>query len=202
MAGANPGYRPLDVAISTGVFIMNLFLSLLTHRSFFIRAAIGMVIGAVLFFGMWAASLAWLPEGFFLRLPRPSINNCQLDVWQTLRAFLWNLILTGGLTVLASFFVVNRFPFGYVVPWLMFAIYGGLLGTNSFGCPNPEGPLGISLTVLWTRAGFREIVGYLLIAAALGNQFLWRQTSFFKLHVEKVYSWKEFKLNSQVIFGV
>ena len=181
---------------------MNTLVSLLTHRSFFVRAAIAIIVGVVIFFGTWAASLAWLPEGFFLVLPRPSINNCQQDVGQTVRAFLWNLVLTGGLTSFASLFAVNRFPLGYIVPWMMFAAYGGLLGTNSFSCPNPEGPLPISLSVLWTRAGFRETIGYLLIAAALSNQFLWRQPSFFKVQVERGRSWKEFKLNTEMTFGL
>jgi hypothetical protein len=181
---------------------MNTLLSLLTHRSFIVRAATGIIMGAVIFFGMWALSLAWLPEGFFLELPRPSINNCQQDLWQALRAFLWNLILTGSLTAFASLFALSRFPLGYVVPWMIFASYGGMLGTNSFSCPNPEGPIPMSLSVLWTRAGFREIVGYLLIAAALANQYFWQQPSFFKIQVERVRSWKEFKLNLEMIFGL
>jgi hypothetical protein len=181
---------------------MNTLLSLLTHRSFIVRAATAIIIGAVIFYGMWALSLVWLPEGFFLGLARPSINNCQQDLRQTLRAFLWNLILTGSLTAFASLFVLGRIPLGYTVPWMTFAIYGGLLGTNSFSCPNPEGPILISLSVLWTRAGFREIIGYSLIAAAFANQFLWRQTSFFKMQVERVRSWKEFKFNLETVFGL
>jgi hypothetical protein len=182
---------------------MNTLVSLLTHRSFFVRGAIAIIVGVAIFFAMWAASLAWLPEGFFLVLPRPSIiTSCEQNVEQALRAFLWNLVFTGGLTAFASLFAVNRFPIGYIVPWMMFAMYGGLLGTNSFNCPNPEGPLPISLSVLWTRAGFRETIGYLLIAAALSNQFFWRQTSFFKLHIESVRSWKEFKINLEMIFGL
>jgi hypothetical protein len=85
---------------------------------------------------------------------------------------------------------------------MIFAIYGGLLGTNSFDCPNPEGPLPISLSILWNRAGVRETVGYSLIAAALANQFLWRQTSFFKIQVRRVRSWKEFKLDLETIIGL
>lgn len=181
---------------------MNTPLSLLTHRSFFVRAATGVIIGIAIFFGMWAASLAWLPEGFFLGLPRPSINNCQQDVWQTLQAFFWNLVLTGGLTAFASLFLLKRFPLGYVVPWMIFAAYGGMLGTNSFGCPNPEGPIPISISVLWTREECREIIGYLLIAATLANHYLWEQPSFFKIQVERVRSWKEFQLNLDVIFGL
>jgi hypothetical protein len=42
-------------------------------------------------------------------------------------------------------------------------------------------------------------MGYLLIAATLANQFLWRQPSFFKVQVERVRPWKEFKLNLQTV---
>jgi hypothetical protein len=181
---------------------MKIFLDLLTHRSFIVRAAIEIIVGAVIFFGAWAASLAWLPEGFFLRLPLPSIGNCEPGVSQAWRTFIWNLVLTGGLTAFASLFALNRFPYGYIVPWLMFAFYGGALGTNSFLCEEFSEPLPITLSVLWTRAGFRESMGYLLIAAALANQYLWRQPSFFKARVERVRSWKEFKLNLEVIFGL
>jgi hypothetical protein len=176
--------------------------TLLTHRSFFVRTASGIIVGVAVLSGVWAASLAWLPEGLFLGLPRPSINNCQQDAWQALRAFLWNLALTGGLTAFASLFALNRFPLGYIVPWVVFATYGGMLGTNSFGCPNPEGPIPISLSVLWARAGFREIIGYLLIAATLVNHHLWQQPSFFKLQVKRIRSWNEFQLNLEVTIGL
>ena len=181
---------------------MNTLLSLLTHRSLLVRAVIGLIIGTVIFFGVWAASLASLSEGFFLVLPRPSIINCEQSISQTLRAFFWNLALTGGLTAFASLFAVNRLPLGYLVPWTVFAIYGGLLGTNSFNCPNPDGPLSISFSVLWSRAGFRETASYFLIAAVLANQSLWRQTSFFSLKIERVRSWREFRLSSEMIFGL
>jgi hypothetical protein len=71
---AHVGDGVMDVAVSTDVFMssggkqmksrhwMNTFLTLLTHRSFVVRAATGTIIGVGIFFGMWAASLAWLPE--------------------------------------------------------------------------------------------------------------------------------------------
>ena len=151
---------------------------------------------------MWAASLAWLPDGFFLALPRPSINSCLPGVWETLRAFFWNLVLTGGLTVFASLFILHRFPLGYIVPWMTFALYGGMLGTNSFSCPSTDGAIPVSLSVLLTRAGFRETLGYLLIAAALANQHLWKQPSFFKMQIERVRSWKEFRPSLDAMIGL
>lgn len=83
-----------------------------------------------------------------------------------------------------------------------FVHYGGLLGTNSWVCPDPAGRLSPSLAILWTRAGFREIVGYVLIAAALANRYLWRQPSFFSLRVEQVRSWKEIRPSLDILLGL
>jgi hypothetical protein len=121
---------------------------------------------------------------------------------QTLRAFIWNLAFTGGLAALSSLFAVNRFPLGYLVPWITFAVYGASLGTDSFVCPTPDGPLSPSLAVLWTRAGFREITGYMLIAAALANRYLWQQPSFFSLKLERIRSWKQARPNLDLLVGL
>lgn len=181
---------------------MNPLLALLTHRRFLVRAATGLLVGTLIFFGAWAASLAWLPEYLFLRLPNPTIGTCEANAAQALRIFIWNLTLTGGLVVFSSLFAVGRFPYGYTVPWLTFAIYGGMLGTNSSLCEDLSNPLPLSISVLWTRAGFREIAGYLLIAAALANQSLWRQSSFFSLQVEQVRCLKDVKIDFEAVFGV
>ncbi len=177
-------------------------LSLLTHRRILVRAATGLLIGTLIFFGAWAASWAWLPEGSFVISPLPSIITCEGSAANAVRIFAWNIILTGGLVALSSLVAVGRFPYGYVIPWVTFAIYGGMLGTNSSWCGALPEPLAPSIGVLWTRAGYREIAGYLLIAAALANQFLWRQQSFFGLRVERVRSFKALKLDLDARFGL
>ncbi len=182
---------------------MDTLLALLTHRRFLVRAATGLLIGTLIFFGVWAASWAWLPEGSSVIFPLPTIITCEGSAVNAVRIFIWNIVLTGGLVAVSSLFAVGRFPYGYVVPWLTFAIYGAMLGANSFywcgGLPEPVAP---SISVLWTRTGYREIAGYLLIAAALANQSLWRQPRFFGLQVERVRSLKALKLDLGARFGL
>ena len=181
---------------------MNTLASLLTDRHLLVRAATGLLVGTPIFFGVWALSLAWLPEGLFRQLPLPSIGTCEANAANGVRLFIWNLILTGGLVALCSLFALGRFPYGYVMPWLLFGVYGGMLGTNSFLCAGVSDPVPLSISVLWTRAGFREIAGYLLIAAALANHFMWRQSSFFSHRVERVRTLKELKLDCGAIIGL
>ena len=181
---------------------MNALLALLTHRGFLVRAATGLLVGILICFSAWAASLAWLPEGFLLKLPLPTIGTCEANVANSVRIFVWNLILTGGLVLFSSLFALGRLPCGYLVPWLTFAAYGGMLGTNSFLCEQLSDPVPLSMSVLWTRAGFREIAAYLLIAAALANQFLWRQSSFFSHRVERVRTLRELKIDFGAILGL
>ena len=181
---------------------MDTLLTLLTHRRFLVRAATGLIIGTLIFFGVWAASWAWLPEGSFVIFPLPTIITCEESTANAARIFAWNIVLTGGLVAVSSLFAVGRFPYSYMVPWLTFAVYGGMLGTNSSRCGALSQPLPPSMTVLWTRAGYREIAGYLLIAAALANQFLWRQPRFLGLQVERVRSLKALKLDLDARFGL
>ncbi len=96
---------------------MNTLVALLTDRAFPIRAATGLLIGTAICFGSWAFSLAWLPEGFFLRLPLPTFGNCEANPANGVQIFLWNLLLSGGPVVSASLFAVGRLPCGYLVSW-------------------------------------------------------------------------------------
>ncbi len=181
---------------------MNAPTSFLAHRRFLVRAATGLLIGTLMFLSVWTASWAWLPEGSFVIFPLPTIITCEGSTANAVRIFAWNIIVTGGLVAMSSLFAVGRFPYGYVVPWLTFAVYGGMLGTNSSWCGDLSQPLPPSIAVLWTRAGYREIAGYLLIAAALANQYLWRQPRFFGLRVERVRSLKALLLDLDARFGL
>jgi len=140
-----------------------------------IRFITAWLIGIVILFAAWLISAAWIPGGFFRVLPGMAVSPVECEIGslsETLKTFLWNLMLTGGLCVAASLFAVGRFPYGYVVPWLLFGIYGGMLGTDSFNCSNPLNSTGIDISILWTRAGFREITGYLLIPTAMANLYV------------------------------
>jgi hypothetical protein len=170
-------------------------LDLLSHPNLLIRISAATAAGFIVFLASWGASYAWLPEGFYgiLRWQSPPDTG--------LAMFTWNL-MTVGVAAVASFFVVNRFPAGYIVPLLIFGLYGGLLGTNSFAHPDPAGPQVPTLSVIWTRSGLREALAYLLVAAALTNIYLWRQPSWLSTHVERVRSWRDLRLSPAEILLV
>ena len=179
-------------------------ISLLTHERLIVRFFTSWSIGTIFLFAAWFISDAWLPDKFFRFLPGMVISPVDCDIEslsETIKILLWNLLLTGGLCVAASLFSVGRFPSGYVVPWLLFGIYGGMLGTDSFNCSNPLDRAGIDISILWTRAGFREITGYLLIPAAMANQYLWRQKSFWSTKVERVSRSPDRKSSFDVVIG-
>ncbi len=180
-------------------------LASLTHRRLIIRFAAAWLIGTIVLFAAWLVSDTWLPDGFFRFLPGMAISPVGCDIGslsETIKTFLWNLVLTGGLCAAASLCSVGRFPYGYVVPWLLYGIYGGMLGTDSFLCSNPLDSVGLDFSILWTRAGFREITGYLLIPTAVANQYLWRQRSFWSTRVDRVRHWSEFDISWETVIGL
>ena len=133
-------------------------LSLFTHERMIIRFITAWLIGIVILFAAWLISAAWLPDKIFLFLPGFAISpgECEIgSIAETIKTFAWNLILTGGLCIFASLFAVGRFAYGYVIPWILFMVYGGMLGTDSFLCSNPLDSPGLDISILWTRAGFR-----------------------------------------------
>ncbi len=179
-----------------------ILISLLTHKRLIIRFLTAWLIGTAVLFAAWFISAAWLPDKFFKFLPGMAISPVECDIGslsETIKTFTWNLLLTGGLCIAASLFAVGRFPYGYVVPWIIFGIYGGMLGTDSFNCSNPLNSAGLDISILWTRAGFREITGYLFIPAAMANLYVWRQKSFWSTQVDRVRRWSEFKISWEAV---
>ncbi len=180
-------------------------LSLFTHQRLIVRFLIGWLIGTLILFAAWFISDTWLPDKFFKFLPGMAISPIECDIGslsETIKTFAWNLLLTGGFCIAASLFAVGRFPYGYAVPWIIFGVYGGMLGTDSFNCSNPLNTLGIEISILWKRAGFREITGYLLIPAAMANLYVWRQKSFWSVQVDRVRCWSEFKISWETVIGL
>ena len=124
---------------------------LFTHDRLIIRFIASWLIGTVILFAAWFVSDAWLPDRFFRFLPGMAISpvECQIgSLAETMKTFGWNLAITGGLCIFASLFAVGRFPMGYVVPWILFGIYGGMLGTDTFNCINPLNLSGIDISIL------------------------------------------------------
>ncbi len=132
-------------------------------------------------------------------LPEPAESSVAA---MTISIALNNLVRGIGVTGLASLFSVGRFPLGYLVPWLSFALYGFLLGTNSFALPNPDGTIAPTIAVAWTRSGLRELSAYVLVAAALSNMHLWRQLSWLNTRTERVRSWADIRLTWSEILGL
>ncbi len=171
---------------------------LLAHPNPIVRALVGWAVGLVLFAAVWAAGYLWLPRGVsvglntdWLTLP---LGGDGVTSW-ALRIFVNNLLLAGGFTVVASLFSVGRLSLGYLPPWLWFAFYGYLLGTNSFQVSDPGGALAPTIAVLWERAGLRELAAYLLVAAGLARAALWRQESFWSLRARRVRGLREVRLS-------
>jgi len=184
--------------------VNNLF-TLLAHRSLLTRALTAWLIGLALFYGAWAASYAWLPAGSF-HLPGAAIaqsSGCTSQfINEAVKLFVWNFAVGLAFTAFASLFRSGGLPLGYLVPWLVFLAYGGLLGTNSFACPDPSGPHPVNIAIIWERAGVREISAYLLVAAVLAPLYVWQQPSLWSPKIERVRSWKEFRLTRDVVAGL
>jgi hypothetical protein len=182
-----------------------ILISLLTHERLLIRFLTAWLIGTIVLFAAWYISAAWLQDKFFTFLPGMAISPVECDIGslsETIKTFAWNLLLTGGFCIAASLFAVGRFPYGYVVPWIIFGVYGGMLGTDSFRCSNPLDSKAIDVSILWTRAGFREITGYLLIPALMANMYLWRQKSFWSAQVDRVRRWPDMKTSWETVIGL
>ena len=173
-------------------------LDLLTYPNVLIRVLSNWLIGLVIFFGVWVISYEGLPpDSLHFASSNPILTAAGEAVLpETLRIFVWNLCVAGGLVVLSSLFIIGKLPAGYLIPWITCALYGAMLGTNSFAFPDPAGPSAPHLTVLLTRAGWREISAYLIMASVLANVYQWRQPSWWSVQVQRVRAWREVRLSS------
>lgn len=126
----------------------------------------------LLMYSVWFLSARLLPEG----LLRPFFTGRfsrvvgEFTFW---KVFLTNLVV-GFLGVqVMNLFQVGRRPGGlYVLP-IFWLIYGLLLGTNSFVFAGAQVPF--SLSVLWMRTGFSELLAYTLGYEASRGWAMWRQ---------------------------
>jgi hypothetical protein len=107
--------------------------------------------------------------------------------------FSWNLVFGVGSIVLGSMFAIGRISLGYFAPWWWALGYGVALGTNSFVLTVP-GKLAPDPSVLWQHIGGREILAYILVAAALANIHLWRPRRWHDLKLSKVRALRDLHL--------
>ena len=122
-----------------------------------------------LMYAAWVIGRLVLPEGwlrpYFSRLFAARVG--ELSAFNILLA---NLIPFAGVLFM-NLFKGNRWPGGlYVLP-LFWIIYGLSLGTNSFIYAGQPVPL--SLSVLWERMGFTELMAYTAGYEATRNWAIW-----------------------------
>jgi hypothetical protein len=92
-------------------------ISLLTHERLIVRFFTSWSIGTMILFAAWFISDAWLPGGFLRVLPGMAISPVDCDIEslsETIKTFLWNLTLTGGLCVLRAYSPLGAF---HMVTW-------------------------------------------------------------------------------------
>lgn len=145
---------------------------LLLHPNVAVRFLVLWVGVATVFVVAWIIGFTWLPEGI-LRGVFPgsrlaggaAVESTFVREWVRIVAV--NLATAGLMTGLASLMETETgFPLGYLVPLWNAALYGALLGTNSFAIPIPQGRMAPSFDV-FGRSGVYEITAYVLLAASL-----------------------------------
>lgn len=176
---------------------MGRLLAALAHPNAPVRAAAAASVSLALWLVAWTVSYHWLPDGALsLNLALAAAAPIDPDRGASGLAatiFSWNLLLGVGVVVLCSLFAVGRLSFGYLAPWWWSIAYGVALGTNSFViaggerlAPNPE--------VLFTHVGLRELLAYVLVAAALANAHQWRHVRWSDVRLARVRHWGELRL--------
>ncbi len=120
-------------------------------------------------YGAWLISKILLPEGllrpYFSRLFETRVGELTFT-----KILLANLFPFLGVQFM-NLFRGRRWPGGlYILP-IFWIVYGISLGTNSFVYAGQPVPL--SLSVLWTRVGFTELIAYTAGYEATREWALW-----------------------------
>jgi hypothetical protein len=166
---------------------MGRVLAWLTHHSPGPRAATATLIAAALWLGAWTVSYLAIGEGALREVISARVPGDVLRAGPSLAMtiLLWNVILGVGSIALGSMFAIGRISLGYLAPWWWALGYGVALGTNSFVLTVP-GKLAPRLDVLWQHIGAREILAYVLVAAALANIHVWRPRRWRDLRLPRI----------------
>jgi hypothetical protein len=113
-----------------------------------------------------------------------------------LTIFSWNLLFGVGAIFIGSLVGVGKISLGYFAPWWWAVGYGVALGTNSFVLTVPGVKYAPQLDVLWSHIGGREILAYLLVAAALANVHVWRPRHWSDLGLSRVRAFRDVRLST------
>lgn len=140
----------------------------------------------------------FLPEGVL----RPFFSNRfstvvgEFTFWQV---FLANFLIGLIGAQFMNLFRVGKHAGGLFVLPVFWVIYGLLLGTNSF--VYVDKPVPFSISVLWTRTGFNELLAYTLGYEATRDWALWDQEGFWKARRIEGKSWNP-QLQDWVYWGI
>ena len=181
---------------------MGRVLDALTHRSPLRRAITATAIALALWLGAWGVSYLVVGEGALREVMSSRVPDDVLRSGPSLAAtiFQWNLIFGVGAIVAGSLFAVGPVSLGYFAPWWWALGYGVALGTNSFVLTVP-GKLAPRLDILWQHIGAREILAYLLVAAALAHIHMWRPKRWYDLKLFRVRTVADVRLRaSELVF--
>jgi hypothetical protein len=176
---------------------MGRVLAALTHQSPARRAVVATAIALGLWLGSWTISYLVVAEGALREVMAARVPADLLTAGPSLglTIFSWNLLFGVGAIAVGSLVGLGRLSLGYLAPWWWAVAYGIALGTNSFVLTVP-GKYAPSLDVLWSHIGGREILAYLLIAAALANVHVWRPRRWHDLSLSKVRALRDVRLSA------
>lgn len=162
-------------------------LAALTDTSPVRRALTAAAIALALCSSAWTISYLLLGEGILREAMSARVSGDLMRPGPALATtiFGWNLVFGVGSIVVGSMFGLGRLSIGYLAPWWWALGYGIALGTNSFVLTVP-GKLAPSPEVLWAHVGGREILAYILVAAALANIHFWRPRRWQDLSLSRV----------------
>jgi len=128
------------------------------------------IVGLAILLLAWTFSFKALPEsiarggsGTFY-VPAKAENEALTFA----RIFLWNLCIGCIPIAIGNLARLKGVPFGYILAFYHWGMYGILLGTNSFVIPGP-GKFLPSLVTLFYGSGIYEISSYTLISSATFN---------------------------------
>lgn len=176
---------------------MGRVLGALAHRSPARRAFVATAIALALWLGSWTLSYLLIAEGALRELMASRIPTDLLTAgpFLGLTIFSWNLFFGVGAIVIGSMVGIGRISLGYFAPWWWAVGYGIALGTNSFVITVPGVKYAPQLDILWSHIGGREILAYLLVAAALANIHVWRPRRWRDLGLARVRAISDVRLS-------
>ena len=182
-------------------------MKILRSENLWVRSVGVWLVGMAILFIAWTLSFRSLPEGIvqgsFVIQYIPLETE---EVFATfVRIFLWNLAVGCVPIVVANIVQIKGFSLGYILAFYHWAMYGVLLGTNSFKIPGLD-RIFPSLVTLFSGSGIYEITAYTLISSATYGFYLLDEKGLIGKKVVKTKKWGALKLSKDklgfIIFAV